>query len=329
MTHLAIINLRRLVLAGGAALMAALVAGCGGLMTPTASTNAVGVASNRTVKSNMGNFKFKTINNDADLTFNQLLGINDSRVISGYFGSGASPSHPNKGYTVVPPYKQANFTSENYPGSAQTQVTCIDNLGNTGGFWVDAKGINRGFIEWNGVFTSYTAPKAVSVTQILGLNDSGYAVGFYTDKKGINHGFMLNQSSGTFTAVSPPGGTNVTASAINNNGDIVGFYTSGSQTVGFLEKGSKFSAFSYPGSTATMPFGVNSADDVVGGYSAGSAMHGFLLTKPLTKATFQSIDDPNGIGTTTLNGINDRVNMVGFYVDSNGNTDGMLVERKK
>jgi len=30
------------------------------------------------------------------------------------------------------------------------------------------------------------------------------------------------------------------------------------------------------------------------------------------------------VGTTTINGINDFGDLVGFYVDSNGNTDGML-----
>jgi hypothetical protein len=50
------------------------------------------------------------------VTFNQDLGINNSGVIVGYFGSGAA-GHPNQGYTVVPPYGQANFTSENFPGS--------------------------------------------------------------------------------------------------------------------------------------------------------------------------------------------------------------------
>jgi hypothetical protein len=275
-------------------------------------------------------WKFKTIDNTDDLTFNQLLGINDDRTISGYFGSGAT-GHPNKGYTVVPPYKQANFTNENYPGSYQTQVTCIDNLGNTGGFWIDTANVNRGFIEWNGVFTSYTDPKTGkgTVNQILGLNDAGTAVGFYTDAKGVNHGFMLNQATGKFKPVTPPGATNVTASAINNLGDIVGFYGPPSASIGFLYKNGSFSTFSYPNSSATVPAGVNDHDAIVGGYTASSAMHVFLLTNPLKHATFTTIDSPKGIGTTTLNGINNRTNMVGFYVDSSGNTDGLLVERKK
>jgi len=44
-------------------------------------------------------------------------------------------------------------------------------------------------------------------------------------------------------------------------------------------------------------------------------MHGFLLSSPLHRARWQTIDDPNGIGTTTINGLNDNAALVGFYVD--------------
>src|SRR5712691_7250571 len=50
-------------------------------------------------------YTFKTLNDHADPTFNQLLGINNHGKIAGYFGSGAT-GHPNKGYTLSPPYGQ-------------------------------------------------------------------------------------------------------------------------------------------------------------------------------------------------------------------------------
>ena len=84
----------------------------------------------------------------------------------------------------------------------------------------------------------------------------------------------------------------------------------------------------FPNATSTPPFGVNIFDQIVGSYvdSAGK-MHGFLLSNPVTNPHFQSIDDPNGIGTTTVNGINDLAQLVGFYVDSAGNTDGFLASK--
>ncbi len=46
-------------------------------------------------------YHFRTLNDHRDVTFNQLLGINNEGVIAGYFGSGAQ-GHPNKGYRAVP-----------------------------------------------------------------------------------------------------------------------------------------------------------------------------------------------------------------------------------
>jgi hypothetical protein len=48
--------------------------------------------------SNGGNgtaYSFRTLDNANDVTFNQLLGINDEGVIAGYFGSGAQ-GHPTR-----------------------------------------------------------------------------------------------------------------------------------------------------------------------------------------------------------------------------------------
>ena len=50
-------------------------------------------------------------------------------------------------------------------------------------------------------------------------------------------------------------------------------------------------------------------------------MHGFTWTPG---GGFASIDEPQGQGTTTINGVNDAGDLVGFYVDATGNTDGFL-----
>jgi hypothetical protein len=172
-------------------------------------------------------YAFTTLDDQADPTFNQLLGINVHNVIAGYFGSGAA-GHPNKGYQLTPPYAQGSYVNENFPGSAQTQVTGIDDKGNTSGFWVTAGGTSHGFVEWNGVFASYTDPNTPkvkgSVNQLLGINNAGTAVGFYNDAKGNSHAYKLNQATGTFTPIHVPG-VSVVATGINAAGDLVGFYT--------------------------------------------------------------------------------------------------------
>ena len=50
-------------------------------------------------------------------------------------------------------------------------------------------------------------------------------------------------------------------------------------------------------------------------------MHGFAWPPA---GGFTSVDDPNGIGSTVVNGVNGAGDLVGFYTDAAGNTDGML-----
>jgi Cu/Zn superoxide dismutase len=282
-------------------------------------------------------YGFRTLDNQADPTFNQLLGINKDGTIAGYFGSGAA-GHPNKGYLLLPPHGHGSYKSENFPGSVQTQVTGLNNMGVTVGFWSSINNAstvndNSGFWALGGQFYNANfptgAPASPPVDQLLGVSDSGVAVGFWTDANGKNHGYTVNVNTGKFSAVTDPNapGASLTAAAINSGGGIAGFYTNpaNASTDGFLASGGEFIDLSVPGASSTMALGVNDDDEVAGTYTVGSgsgaAVHGFTWT---LGGGFQSIDDPHGIGTTTINGVNDAGDLVGFYVDGAGNTDGML-----
>jgi hypothetical protein len=60
---------------------------------------------------------------------------------------------------------------------------------------------------------------------------------------------------------------------------------------------------------------------VVGAYiDTAGLTHGFIFDD----GHFQSVDDPEGVGTTIINGINDRREVVGFFVDAAGDTDGFI-----
>ena len=288
-------------------------------------------------------YQFRTLNNDRDLTFNQLLGINNNGVIAGYFGSGAQ-GHPNKGYRLGKPYGQGNYTNENFPGSKQTQVTGLNDNGVTVGFWstqntASMTNNNFGFYAANGHYHNVNFPTgnnaSPQVDQLLGVNDQDNAVGFYTNAQGGSRGYTYNINTHQFTRVLPPGYTSstslkspsLTATAINNDDDVAGFYNkTSSQVDAFLRMaGGKFITLAVPGASMTQAFGVNDHDEVVGAYTDGSGnnaqTHGFTWT---SKGGFRTVDDPNGGGTTTINGVNNAGDLVGFYTDSKGNTDGML-----
>jgi probable HAF family extracellular repeat protein len=284
-------------------------------------------------------YGFRTLDDQADPTFNQLLGINNAGTIAGYFGSGAA-GHPNQGYRLLPPHGHGSYQSENFPGSVQTQVTGLNNTGVTVGFWSSMNNAslvndNAGFWAKGGQFhnASFPAgsPASPPVDQLLGVNDSGVAAGFWADANGNNHGYLVNINTGAYRSVTDPNapGASLTAAAINNNGGIAGLYTNpaNGSTDGFLMTGGTFTDLAVPGASSTMAFGVNNHGAVVGAYTAGSgaATHGFRWTPG---HGFQTIDDPHGIGTTFVNGVNDAGDLVGFYTDSAGNTDGMLAAPK-
>ena len=285
-------------------------------------------------------YQFRTVNNARDLTFNQLLGVNNEGVIAGYFGSGAQ-NHPNKGYVLLP-FGHANYINENFPGSVQTQVTGLNDRGVTVGFWSNSNTANMvnanfGFYTVGTHFHTVNFPTgnnaSPQVDQLLGVNNHGVAVGFYANAQGNNRGYEYNIYTHRFTRVLVPGapggqaGPSLTAAAINNYGDVAGFYAKSSAlTDAFLRlHNGRFITLAVPGAAMTQAFGVNDRDEVVGAYTVGSGnnaqTHGFTWRPG---HGFSTVDDPHGIGTTTINGVNDAGELVGFYVDGAGNTDGMI-----
>jgi hypothetical protein len=124
-------------------------------------------------------YSFHSVIDPGDTAFTQLLGINNSSVIAGYFGDGTVV--PNNGFTLVLPN---TFTPENYPSSVQTQVVGINNANLTVGFWIDGGGVTHGFTDVTGTFHSVDNPGTTTLTQLLGVNDAGRAAGYFTDGAG-------------------------------------------------------------------------------------------------------------------------------------------------
>jgi uncharacterized membrane protein len=297
--------------------------------TLTASAEVGVLAASRPAPSNAatGTLTFRTLDDPKDPTFNQLLGINDHGRIAGYFGSGADAAHPNRGYQIRGSYLR--FVDENVPRSVQTQVVGINNRGVTAGFFVDKAGANVGFVYSAGRFTAVANPltaPAAPFNQLLGINDHGIAVGFYNDAAGTAHGYTYDTRHRSFHPVMLPVAADaVTATGINNDGDVSGFYVTGKATRGFvLERNGRFHRLSFGAGTNTQALGVNDADQAVGSFvDAAGAMHGFVWSRGHARR----VDAPNGSGGTLVNGLNNRGQLVGFYVDAAGLTHGFLAHR--
>jgi hypothetical protein len=312
----------------GALISAAALALSGCSAGPSGDSLALAAANSNMQQSLVGSYQTIKLNDNRDLTFNQLLGINNKGYIAGYFGSGAA-GHPNKGYVLVPPFAQRDFLNENFPGSAQTQVTGLNDTGITVGFWANAAGANFGFYWQNGRFHNVNFPTKnnakPALNQLLGVNNTGTAVGFYNDSKGNAHGYAYNIKTHHFKLITVAGATSLTTAAVNNHGATAGFYTNAAgNTVGYLQLHSGHTTtIAFPGAASTQIFGLNDSNEVVGQYTTGTGnsavTHGFVWLN----GKFGTVDIPSG-SSTTVNGINDEGDLVGFFTDAAGNTDGFL-----
>jgi hypothetical protein len=95
------------------------------------------------------------------------------------------------------------------PGSTSAQAAGINNSGNVCGFFVDANGVNHGWVLIEGDFDILNVPGS-TVTQALGLNNKGLVAGSYIDSGGNSHGSVYIEEAKSFQSVDDPDGVGTT-----------------------------------------------------------------------------------------------------------------------
>jgi probable HAF family extracellular repeat protein len=199
------------------------------------------------------------------------------------------------------------------PGSTSISFYGINSAGVAAGWCTNKSGVEIGFTYAKGAFTDIKIAGA-TLTNANGINDAGAVVGTYVDASGTQHGFLLQ--GGTLTKLDPPGTVSLnTAWGINNAGVITVFGSNASGTyLSFTtaDKGATYTPFHAPGegSTGTAIHEINNNGDIVATYFDSSGnRHGVLFHA----STYYSFDDPNGVGSTRADGLNDNLVMVGRY----------------
>jgi len=131
-----------------------------------------------------------------------------------------------------------------FPGAIATQASDITNNDLVCGFWTDANNNNHGFFGFLGqTFLTFDVKinrMTATSTSPLGCNDEGEIVGSFTDPNGNVHGFIFVGKR--FFQFDAPGSSQTPAFAVagtiingvNNRGDIVGFFSDGTNVNGFV-----------------------------------------------------------------------------------------------
>jgi len=160
--------------------------------------------------------------------------------------------------------------------------------------------------------------------QLLGVNDHGQASGYYSMSKGNttpDFPYIYDIGGHVFEVLYIPGAVGgAQATGINNSQQICGFYIDKAGTNhGFFLNFGSLTTLDFPGGIFTQALGLNNVNEVVGFYMDSSmASHGFVYNTVTKK--YQSVDDPHGIGTTVVNGTNDKHRLVGFWGTAPTNT---------
>lgn len=128
---------------------------------------------------------------------------------------------------------------------------------------------------------------------------------------------QINTTNYKFVSINVPGAFATEARGINNNGEIVGWYQTGSAcpnnpciTHGFKLINKVFTTINLGNRTNTQIRGVNDSGDVAGFFiGTDGKTHGFLLHHT---GALQTIDFPNSPTGTGANGVNNSLVVIGI-----------------
>jgi hypothetical protein len=201
-----------------------------------------------------------------------------------------------------------------FPGAVTTDATGVNRSGLVcGSFEVDeGVFVTHGFFFDGTTYTQFDLP-GYDNTFVTGVNDAGDFVG-YGVTGSLNTGFV--SISGVITTFSGPGGVTISPQAINNLGQIVGYYSSPTSAHGFFRDadGTLTYPIDYPASLYTSLDGINDAGLIVGTYTKAGFITSGLVVQNLN--LFTSYDHPDALNNVTVfRGINNSNIISGFYLE--------------
>ncbi len=222
------------------------------------------------------------------------------------------------------------FSTIDYPGSVFTTSGGINRFGDVVGHYIDAAGIEHGYLLRKGTYTTVDFPGSDG-GHVHDINSSGAIVGEYFVAKRYK-GFVV--SGGAYTSIEVPGAQSTRANGINTAGDIVGTYfgsnsdttggSNGSKGHGFLLSGGIFRTIDFPGADYTDAWRINDKGQILGRYKNGNGdFHIFLVT---TDGASTSIDYPGASQTamgdySQLGGLNNNGDIASGYCSSSSNCE--------
>jgi uncharacterized membrane protein len=176
-------------------------------------------------------------------------------------------------------------------------------------------------------FTNLDGPtpgtNAGTGTNLNGISNGGTAVGFVIDNQGAFHNFTTNPLRTKMANVlNINGSTTAMAFGVNCCGTVVG--TDGNGNAFTLNRRGVLNTFIPNGGKSATAFGINDQGTIVGQFVTETATPGFVLGH----RTSVTINAPSGPNTVNAQGINNKGLVVGFYVGTDGQDHGFMVNTR-
>jgi hypothetical protein len=250
--------------------------------------------------------------------FTELTAINDRRQVAGYAflgGRNASFLGPigagAKGLVQLPRFQQHSAFGLNNRGD----------LVGMGLMFLEKQPVRMAFIRRGTEVEPFRMGDS-RATAAFGINDRGDVVGIYGENEAGIRSFLLPAGAIRPQLLDVPGATRTRAHDIGNSGAVVGEYTAGGITRGFVYRGGKFDTIAINGATSTHPYGINARGDVVGFTKTGSKVRGFLRTA----AGIVTPLEIEGAEETKIAAINQRGDLAGtVYRRDVGHVQGFVL----
>jgi probable HAF family extracellular repeat protein len=239
------------------------------------------------------------------------FGVNNVRLVTGEYTDSSNLFH---GFV----WQSGVLQTLDYPGATNTELFFLNDRG------VVAASYNNGVANTQYAVT-YSFPTGTwtmlpnipnyTSNYAYDINDAGVAVG---EAFGTNSSsWIWDPSSQSYTFIVVPGSAENSTSvdALNDKGQVVGWYADSSGvTHGFLKDGQTYATIDPPDSMLTLANAINDSGTIVGAFRNLSGWwEGFVRT---SEGAFTVLSVPGSL-ETQINGINDRGDICGVSVDPN------------
>ena len=160
-------------------------------------------------------------------------------------------------------------------------------------------------------------------TAIMAINGQDEFAGSFYDGA-TNWAFAAGGPNIAAAVLKPFNAAASVATGLNDRGEVVGYYSDGTDTYGFIYSAGSFQIVQFPiGALSTVPLSINDADQIVGYYiDLSGKRHGFMLAN----GSYTTIDPMiAGANQSWLTGIDDSGRMTGLFLSAESEQPTALV----